>query len=174
MNRVQLDNVLFSKNEFSNKGLISGIKNNYITWGVRCSIKDQYHRNLTDEEFISNYDRLLNKFPNHKIVIVSDKIGCDYFSIVARKNSLDCTFSKPFTRNFFEDGLLILNSDFFFQIRGGGISTFALMSNIPYEMSMKMIHELMWSRKKATSWQTDEQIFNNADNLAKDIFLKCN
>jgi hypothetical protein len=60
---------------------------------------------------------------------------------------------------------LILEGDFYFQYKGGGIATFALFSQIPYECIIKPIHEKMFNKHKFCSWQNKNQKFINNNSL---------
>jgi len=94
-------------------------------------------------------------------MIISDTVGCRYFSDLAHKHAYDVIISKDYSQTFLGDGALILKSNFFFQLRGGGISTFAMFSKIPYKLIQPLANETMWSKSKFTSFQTTSQLFIN-------------
>jgi len=155
------DKILFSFQELAPKVTIQTVRSPYISWQCRYSEKWDFTRNITEDEFIQMYNYLYRRFPDHSILIVSDSVGCAYFTKVADKHNLDVIFSKNLSKTFLGDAALILNSDFFFQVRGGGIGVFPMFSKVPYKIIAQAGHELMWSRKSVTSWQTEQQSFVN-------------
>jgi len=140
-------------------------KNSYITIGCRHSTKWGDVRNLSINEFVSINISLRKRFPNHLIMIVSDELGCEYFSSVAKKYNLACIYSKQYSSTYVGDGALILNSDFFFILKGGGISVFPQFSKVPFENYQPANEMLMWSQKKWASWQNQDQLYFNTDVL---------
>jgi hypothetical protein len=156
-----VERVLFSYEEFSRKIELTTINMPYITWGCRYSEKWGLDRNISDKEFINIYLQLQKRFPHHLVMIVSDTIGCKHFSQLANKHGYSCIVSKEYSQTFLGDGALILNSDLFLQLRGGGVSTFAMFSKIPYECTQPIVNECMWSKSKLTSFQTTSQLFIN-------------
>ena len=157
-----LDQVLFSFEDLVQKVTVSPVQGSYVSWICRYSIIEwDRERNTTDEEFVSIYSHLRQRFPHCLIMVVSDMNGCEHFSELAHKNSMNCIFSKQFSSTFIGDGALILNSEFLFQVRGGGIVVFALFSRMPYEFSCPLVHERMWSKTKLTSFQSQSQLYSN-------------
>jgi len=142
-------------------------KNPYITFGCRHSTRWGDERNLSINEFVLINKSLRKRFPNHLIMIVSDELGCEYFSSVAKKYNLECIYSKQYSSNYIGDGALILNSEFFFIFKGGGISLFPQCSKVPFENYQRTFDMLMWSKKKWASWQNREQLFFNTDLLPR-------
>ena len=137
---------------------------NYICIGCRNEL-NKSERNLTKGLFIRMIKKLNKFYPNHEKVIVSNTSGCNYFKRVAIKYSLNCKFSKDYSNDFLGDGKIILNSKAFFEIRGGGISAFALFSRVPFikvnSYHPGEHHYIFWSKSKnkVYSWQRDNQIF---------------
>ena len=159
--KIFLDKFLFNYNDFLKFNKIKKVMNPYVTIGCRYSEKWGKERNLTEEEFIQIYLALSKIFPNHKLLVVSDDIGCQYFSNIAIDNGFDILFSKEYSNSFLGDGTLILGSDFYYQLRGGGIGLFAIFSIIPYHITAPLIHESMWLDKKLTSFQNENQTYEN-------------
>ena len=162
-----VDRVLFSCEEISQKVNISPVDKKYITWACRYSKKWSFSRNLSDKEFLSIHEQLKKKYPYHLIMIVSDDYGCDYFSQLSQKYNLNTIFTKQYSQSFLGDAALILKSDFFFQLRSGGIGIFPLFSAMPYEIISPLANEIMWSKSKVLSFQNDSQLFLNKIKLSK-------
>ena len=137
----------------------------YMTWHCRYSEKWGSANNVAEEDFLRIYYFLRQRFTQDAIMVVSDVIGCNYYRKLAHKYGLDLLFSKDYSRTFLGDGALILGSDFYFQFRGGGIGVIPIFSRVPYKLIGQMGNEVMWSRKKATSWQTAQQVFVNSADL---------
>ena len=140
----------------------------YVTVGCRYQRNWDEVRNLSENEFAKIFRYLKGRFPNHRVMIVSCSEGCEHFSELAKKHSFDCIFSKQYSSTFVGDGALILNSAFFFILKGGGISIIPQCSRVPYECYQKLAGELMWSKTKFASWQASDQLFFNTDLLPHD------
>jgi hypothetical protein len=144
----------------------------YITWAARYSKPWAYERNLTVDEFAPIYESLKSYFPKHKIMVVSDEIGCAHFKEVSMKNDLDLIFSKDFSKSFMGDAALIINSDYFFVLRSGGISAIPVFSKMPYGIIATPIHETIKYHRKMASWSTKEQIFiSSGKGMPEDVLL---
>jgi hypothetical protein len=159
VNESQINKILFSFNELALKAPIFPVKEPYISWVCRYSEKWAPERNLKQDEFIKIYAYLRKYFPNHAIMVISDIIGCAHYSKIAESYSLNCIFSKQYSQTFLGDSALILNSDFLFQVRGGGIGIMGIYSRIPYVLICPMMNLARWSRRKKFSWQTGKQFF---------------
>jgi hypothetical protein len=157
-----VERILFSYEELSRKVELVPIKKPYISWGCRHSERWGFNRNLSDDEFVNIYLQLQRRFPHHAVMIVSDVIGCKRFSDLANKHGYDVIVSKEYSQTFLGDGALILNSDFLFQLRGGGIGAIAMFSAMPYEITASLVNEAMWSKVKVLSFQNASQFFNNS------------
>lgn len=135
----------------------------YITWN--CRNEEKYGgegRNTSSDEFLAIYGKLKELYPRHAIMVVSDLKGCEHFKTLAHRHGLKCLFSKDFAEtNFIADGALILGSDYFFVLRGGGISVFPMFSRLPHERIVPVVHEKTWRVGKATSWATEQQVYKN-------------
>ena len=143
----------------------------YITWHARFSNKWRLRSNLSEDEFVKIYSALQNLYPEHAIMIVSDSTGCAYFKEIANKHGIRCLFSKDFSDTFIGDAMLILGSDYFFSLRGGGISVIAWFSNIPYEIVSFTGCEFLWRKGKITSWANDRQVFRPISRDDQGVYL---
>lgn len=159
----QLDRFLLSFGDLAGKVNLKTPEEPYITWNCRYSTKWGFERNTTDEEFLAIYSRLKVLNPDHTVMVVSDAKGCDYFKRIAGQNGLHCFFSKDFSDTLMGDGALILGSDYFFMLRGGGIAVFPIFSRLPHERITYCSNEVEWRHERATSWATDNQIFRLPD-----------
>jgi len=149
---------LFTPKDFNLSFLQDLPDNSFITWHCRKSIKSTSTvRNTTDEEFIKICKHLKILYPAYHIMIISDKVGCEYFKELSINNSLNLLFSKDFSDNFFGDAQLIVNSNYHFALRGGGIDLFAYYSLKPYEAFVCTASERLWSKKKAHPWSLENQ-----------------
>jgi hypothetical protein len=157
-----VDRVLFSFEDLVKDVIVSPVKAPYVSCAFRYSLLEGDDiRNTTVEEIIAIHTHLRQRFPHCSIMIISDINGCEYLSKLAQVNNINCIFSKQFSTTFLGDGLLILNSEFYFQVRGGGIGVFPQFSRMPYEIVTPLVHEIMWSNIKLTSFQSQSQLFTN-------------
>lgn len=143
----------------------------YITWHCRRSRLWAEELNTTDEEFLIIADKLKELFPSHAVMLVSDDWGCSYFRELAQGNNIDLLYSKDYSPSFLYDGILILGSDYYFQLRGGGVGVFVMFSNLPCDFYTPMVHETEWSSGKATSWASEKQTIQKIDYQDKRIYL---
>lgn len=150
---------LFSRADFARFLPSRTVGAPYVSWVCRYSASWSFSRNLSDEEFVRLHAELAHRFPDHLIMVVSDEAGCAHFAEVANREGLACVFSKQYSDSFLGDGALLLNSDFVFQLRGGGIGIIPMYSQMPYVMICPMINQLRWSSKKAFSWESENQRF---------------
>lgn len=138
----------------------------YITWQARFSNKWGMERNCSEDEFVKTYKSLKEIYPDRSIMLISDKIGCEYFKKLSDKYGFTLLFSKDFSTTFMGDVALILHSEYYFQLRGGGIGTTILYSRVPYgiilKLGYKISNEKEWSKGKLTPWATNSQNFKNA------------
>ena len=134
----------------------------YITWHCRLSQKvTSQERNTTEEEFLYICQILKGLFPSFDLMIVSDSFGCQYFKKLAREHNISCLFSKDYSAKFLGDAALVLGSEYHFALRGGGIDMFALFSQISYEIHMTFMNERAWSRSKANTWSSRNQLYKD-------------
>ena len=61
--------------------------NPYICFNVRLNPHQRIQSNTTDEIFENIVSQIKKNYPFHKLLIVSDKVGCDHFSKLAIKKS---------------------------------------------------------------------------------------
>ena len=170
-NNKKINKVLLSNLDFdSTKITLPSTK--YITWHVRLSKKWDKHRNLNKEEFLNIYDLLISNFSDYKIMIVSDKIGCDYYKNNNDYKNLKLIFSDDYSNNFEGSSKLVLNSSFYFQYKGGGMFATAVMSNVPYliclEIGKLQQNEILFQKEKLTSFSKNTQIHRQLSNLKID------
>lgn len=161
-----LDQFLLSYKDIALNVSISVPEMPYITWQARFSNKWGMERNCSEDEFANIYKSLKEIYPDRSIMLISDKIGCEYFKKLSDKYGFTLLFSKDFSTTFMGDVALILRSEYYFQLRGGGIGTSVLYTRVPYEIILKLgnkiSNEKEWSKGKLTPWATDKQIFKNA------------
>ena len=128
--------------------------------------------NITKSNFVKIIKKLNEVYPKYKVVIVSDKIGSNYFKKIAKINFLKCIFSKDFSDNFLTDGKVILNSKGFFSFKGGGITLFATYSRLPFLrvdpfypnfFSMQYL-QYQWSNLRMCPWFKDNQVWIRGGN----------
>ena len=125
---------------------------------------------MSSEHFKKIIKTLKNNFPYHKIIIVSDKLNSTYFKKINNKNKFGCLFSKNFSNSVIGDGHIILNSDFYFQLFGGGMCVFPTFSKVPCLLNHKFCNsEVFFSNQKATLWQTKNQIIT--ENKSSEFFF---
>ena len=104
----------------------------YVAFACRWNESWGQYRNMSAELFINLSKILKNAFPNHELLVVSDRIGCDHFRSIALDHQLTCSFSKDYSDSFLGDATLVLNSEAWVQIRGGGIGIVPLWSDMPF------------------------------------------
>lgn len=153
-----IDRFLLSYDNIISKVKVSRPEKPYITWQARFSDKWAINRNCSEDEFIKIYASLKTLYPNHFIMLVSDQIGCEYFKRLSNKHNFMLLFSKDFSITFMGDVALILGSDYYFQLRGGGIAAAVIYSKIPYGMIYKIDHEKECRKGKLAPWSTNKQI----------------
>ncbi len=142
------------------------LPNKFITIGIRYGYKNEKNRNIKIANIKKILNYLLNKYKEHKIIICSNKDAYRKISkIIVNKNIF---FSKKFSKDFFEDSLIILKSKFFFQYGGSGISQFAEHSKTPFQIIkdfdyLKKIRSdfLIYNKTKKHSWQLNNQKYTN-------------
>jgi hypothetical protein len=105
-----------------------------------------------------------------KIILLSDKVGCDYYRLFVKKYNYDCIFSSDISSGFLDSIFLVLKSKFFLSLRGGGISTIAVFSNIPYLFIAPKMNESFTIKNKVAIWSNDNQVFYS-ENIFKQKYL---
>jgi hypothetical protein len=141
------------------------IKGPYLTWNIRYS-RIVTLMNNTESQIIFIYKYLSARFPEYKIVLLSDLKGCDFVKSIAQKYNLEIIFSKDIkkTGTYVDDALLVLNSKFYFQFSGGGMSNIPFFSMIPYLVLQKPLcfekeyfnRGLIWAMKDQKFVALDE------------------
>lgn len=155
------DSSLYSPNDFSRLLPQAFRGKQYVTWACRYSTRGtDLGRQTMELEFVKIYGYLRERFPKCEIVVVSDVGGCGHYTSLAKKLGIgDLRFSKEYFTDFSGDAALVLNSQFFFCFRAGGIGQVALLSKMPFEMMGPVMNEIPWNKGKLTSWQTKVQTF---------------
>lgn len=136
---------------------------NYIAWNVRRTFNPSgaLLANNTEDQIIKIYSKLRLIYPDYKIIILSDQIGYEYVKLIALKNDLDVLFSKEFPQNnsYLDDASVVLNSNFYFQFSGGGMSSISFFSNVNYLVLQKPGYEDKSFANGKLNWATSGQIF---------------
>lgn len=140
------------------------LKSPYVALLVRYNSDRNPKRNVSPEEFITTFYKLRHMFPKHEILVISDPDYCFLLKEIASEEKIGCFFSSDFTVGFLGDAFLALKSDFTINIRSG-LGVCLLFSSNPYIYYASMVHEIMWNRQDATSWQTTKQHYINSNEL---------
>ena len=132
---------------------------NYLTWNIRYS-NVLPELNNTEYQIIEIYNFLSKKFPKLKILILSDIIGTSFIKKIAKEYNLELYYSKDIIGNdsYIDDAKLMLSSEFYFQLSGGGMSTIAFFSNRPYLIYQKPSYEKE-SFRLGLNWALKNQKF---------------
>ena len=154
-NKNFLQKFLLNKKEFNTPKKILNIKP-YVSWHMKYNKKwGNYNNSKPELKFIFN--KLNSKFKNKKIIIISDRVGCNFAKKILKKNK-NIYYSKDITKNFFTDMILLVNSDFYFQYKAGGVYNVALFSSVPYRViAFPSPFNKAWNNKKFVSWQLKSQ-----------------
>tara|TARA_A100001011_G_C13886489_1_gene665150 strand:- start:57 stop:668 length:612 start_codon:yes stop_codon:yes gene_type:complete len=161
-NKKFIKKFLLSKKIISNYKFKKDFKNQkFITFSVRLYPHPYSQiRNIDTKNLIKTIKFLKRKFPEHEILIISDHNGCKEIDKINKKKKLNLKFSKKYSNSFVKDGNLILNSDFNVQYNGGGVSEFALFSDVPY-LHYTFFYDfginLFPLNLKKYSWQSKDQ-----------------
>ncbi len=158
------------KKEFINKFLLKsvtdfnpknqffgGLPEKYVAWHVRRDERWGLERNLSEKMFAKYYEKIRNKFPTTPVILVSDKLGCQFYKNIASSYKLNLLFSKDFGDCFYDDCNIILNAEFYYQLRGGGIGLVAIFSSVSYEIIDPCSNEIPWKYPAFTSWASKNQ-----------------
>jgi len=161
------DRVLLSSSDFAQFGTNLDVPSPRVAWHARYSSDIDLVRNLTNEEFLEIHEIIRIRYPDYSILIVSDDAGCQHYSEVARANGLDQTvFSKDYSSSYLGDAALVLESDLYCALRGGGMSIVALMSRLPYRIANRIVHYERRNGQPFTSWQDQTQQFLDEEHLS--------
>ncbi len=154
-----LEKFLLSSASLKTKNQNSVTHKNYVTWHVRRNLIWGQDRNLNDYEFFEYYDRIRLRHGNKIIILISDLDSIEYYMNLAAKKNLQLEQSKFYGDSFVDDSYLVLNSDFYYQFKGGGMGVVALMSDLPFEIVSVTTCENYWRHPTFTSWQNPSQDF---------------
>jgi len=153
--RVQ-DKVLYTFADFS-KSMPEFRYDQYVAWHCRFSTIDE-GRQTNTEEFWKSYTYLQSRFPDHRLLVISDQHGCGHYAKLSKSLGIDgLLFSRDYSTEFMGDVALIMRSEFFYTFRGGGIGSVPLCSTMPYIFIQPVAEEVSWERKRFTSWQNESQ-----------------
>ncbi len=118
----------------------SNINQKFITWHIRLG-KWDLKRNFRPSTILKDLLTLSKYFPNEKIMILSTKDGIHLFNSLTFENTSINVASKSKEKiitqpvnGFLSATEFLLNSQFYFQRSGGGMSAVALYTTIPYVM----------------------------------------
>ena len=138
----------------------SNFNNKYLAWNIRKS-NVLINLNNTRNQIVSFYNFLKLNFPNYDILILSDQNGTDFVKQISIENNFHLSFSKDIEGNnsYLDDANLILKSNFYFQMAGGGMSTIAFFSNIPYLIFQKPSYEKESFKLGKLNWSLNNQLF---------------
>ncbi len=117
----------------------------YVVWHVRRGIWD-HERNPGEMILCEDFAELRRSFPNHTIMLLSTASGIEFTKeVLARRGyTLNWETGAPILEGQPDSGFIaaipwLLGADFYYQRMGGGISTIALFSDIPYLMLLNDI-----------------------------------
>ena len=156
-NKNFLDEFLLNTADFENAKPKEIPSYNYVTWHARYNLKWGAERNSNERDFLNYFYRIKQQNGCKKIILVSDLNGCEYYAKLAVKYDLDLEYSKSFGESFFNDCFLVLNSDFYYQFKGGGMGVVPMLSSQSYEIVGKFYNEIHWKYPQATSFSTPAQ-----------------
>ena len=128
----------------------------YISWHIRKNDKWGNYSNTKDEILkIANYLRLQKK--NYKILIVSDKKTCIWARKILKKFNR-VSYSDKIANGYVKSAIAVVNSDYYFQFKAGGMTYIAYMAKIPYKIiSFLSPLDTAYTKKKNLSWQQNNQ-----------------
>ena len=128
----------------------------YITWHIRKNDKWGNYNNSKEEILkISKYLKINKK--NFNILILSDKNTCRWARKILKQID-NIYYSDRISNGFSESAKALINSDYFFQFKAGGLTHVAYFSNIPYKIiSYTAPQDKRFSKEKFLSWQQNNQ-----------------
>ena len=133
----------------------------FITFACRYNPfkKGAIKRNIFDYEFVEIIFELQKKFQEYQIVIISDKVGTEYFKNISDKNNFKLFFSYDFREGVDTDFQIILRSKHYISYKGGGgISCTLPYTTIPYLIHTESFtNEIFWKKNILTPWEQPNQ-----------------
>ncbi len=168
-----LKKFLLEKNKF-NYYLKKKLPNKYIAIHFRYSEKNKINqysknistaRNINYELFKTSVEKLSKKFPRMKMIIISDRSSIKVFKKF-KINKIKLQYANEFSKHILGDAAIVLNSNLFFQVKGGGIYTLALFSNVnSIYIHNTPTNELTYKNYRYSSWQNNNHryIVANSD-----------
>ena len=153
------------------KKFFNEIPKKYICLHARKNKKWGENRNISQQELeiILNELRKKTSLP---IFIVSDMDGCNFFKKALRdSNFKNIFFSKDYTKNYYEDLHLIINSSLYLQFKGGGTSSIPIFYKIPYLIYCIIYssNERKTSEMSICPWSIKYQFWIESNDLNKFI-----
>jgi len=144
--------------------------NNYVTLHVRYTKNSSfYSKKVSSARDISLHQlqkilKILSK-KYTKIIILTDETG--YMNLKkVKKKFKKVIFSKEISKSFIGDIQLLLKSRKYYCFKGGGMSSVALMTNLPLLIGWNnnVGNEFFWNTKIYSSWQhKDQKIKENVE-----------
>ena len=131
----------------------------YVTFACRWNQSWGQYRNMSTELFVNMVKLLSVEFPSFEIIAVSDRIGCDHFRNIANDFQLACSFSKDYSDSFLGDVSLVLGSEGYVQIRGGGLGIIPLWSDLPFLFFGRISSEQALLSRKTSQFRNINQRF---------------
>tara|TARA_B110000977_G_C11088096_1_gene495588 strand:+ start:975 stop:2090 length:1116 start_codon:yes stop_codon:yes gene_type:complete len=117
-------------------------------------------RNTNETQFINLVKVISEIFPEKDIIILSDSFGTKFYKSISSKYGLNCFFPESEKKNFFSDAKIVLGSEWYFQLNGGGLCMIAWFSKINYVTFVKAAaSEVQWNFNMLTSWATEQQVY---------------
>jgi len=159
--------IIFKEYDFENVEIEN---KDYISWHVRYSDKWDLKRNINEKDFKIIGGYLTKNSNKNRVMIISDKLGCDHCKKMNLKFNFNLLFSSDYTNSFEGSANLVLKSKFYFQYKGGGMFAVAVNSQIPYLISIGVknyANEYVLNNFKITSFANKDQIFIDTSNISR-------
>ena len=100
-------------------------------------------------------------------------MGAIIFIKYQKKIILMFCFQKNYTNSFMDDGVLVLNSSYYFQLWSGGICVFTYYSKIPYlRCTTYLQNEIPYKKNQLSIWHNNENFLIQNNNRNYKEFLK--
>jgi len=153
-------------------------KNKYVTWHIRKSKTWTPERNLEERDILTVYQSIKKRFKNMKIVIISDRYGCNFVKRLDKKFNLKLFYCKDLGASFkdmssslLSDFHLVLNSQCFLAFKGGGLICAAEFSTTPFfcAWTLGLKNQLKNDRfvdiNKTQIWHKKNQVWINSKHI---------
>ena len=156
LTRTELDRFLYTAS-LTQEGGKSLENAPYISLAVRHSTKWSPERNTHDDLLVQCGQLVQEYLSGHRLLVVSDEEGCDYFQRVATREGVDCGFSSEHRTNVLDDLRFKLNSAFSVQLPMSGTGVPVVFSRTPFLIYGAPVHEHYLLTHDRTPWQRDDQ-----------------